>query len=307
MLKLFFFHLSFSESLLYHELDGNILNVVATDQVVKEGIEAGLVEAGFKNIHLVITVQDHLSVSELSKTGEPLHGAKFVYVNEGVDAFHANKSFATTGSLMFTTNNNRMVAVTCQHALKHVDTCFTLIDNEVVKLGKAMPQPNNKMEKLHDDITVVLINEVTRSIIYEKCEKLLIDDFGHPSPAKVSLQDLKVGDIVHKRGATTGLTTGTVKKVETTIHDKKFVSPSTVIHIAGWNSKPFAEKGDSGSLVFRHSLSPEKDSLNVVAMVQAKTTIPYVGERIICFPMKKGCETLIQNIPELQDLQFYDR
>lgn len=124
MLKLFFFHLSFSESLLYHELDGNILNVVATDQVVKEGIEAGLVEAGFKNIHLVITVQDHLSVSELSKTGEPLHGAKFVYVNEGVDAFHANKSFATTGSLMFTTNNNRMVAVTCQHALKHVDTCF---------------------------------------------------------------------------------------------------------------------------------------------------------------------------------------
>lgn len=193
-----------------------------------------------------------------------------------------------------------MVAVTCRHALKHVDTCYTLIDNKVVKLGKEMPQPNNKMEKLHDDIAVILIDEVTRSIIYEKCEKLLIDDFGYPSPAKVSLQDLKVGDIVHKRGATTGLTTGTVKKVETTI-------PSTVIYIAGWNSKSFAEKGDSGSLVFRHSLSPEKDSLNVVAMVQAKTTIPYVGERIICFPMKKGCETLIQNIPELQDLQFYDR
>lgn len=255
----------------------------------------------------MITVEDHLSVSELSKTGEPLHGAKFVYVNEGVAAFHSNQSFATTGSLMFTSNNNRMVAVTCRHALKQVDTCYTLIDNDVVKLGKEMPQPNNKMEKLHDDIAVVLIDEMTRSIIYEKCEKLLIDDFGHPSPAKVSLQDLKVGDIVHKRGATTGLTTGTVKKVETTIHDKKFVSPSTVIYIAGWNSKPFAEKGDSGSLVFRHSLSPEKDSLNVVAMVQAKTTIPYVGERIICFPMKKGCETLIQNIPELQDLQFYDR
>lgn len=298
---------SFSESLLYHELDGNILNVVATDQGVKEGIEAGLLEAGFENVHLVITVQDHLSVSELSKTGEPLHGAKFVYVNEGVDAFHANECFATTGSLMFASTNNRMVAVTCRHALEQVDTCYTLIDNEVVKLGKEMPQPNNNMEKLHDDIAVVLIDEKTRSIIYEKCEKLLIDDFGHPSPAKVSLQDLKVGDIVHKRGATTGLTTGTVKRVETTIHDKKFVSPSTVIYIAGWNSKPFAEKGDSGSLVFRHSLSLEKDSLNVVAMVQARTTIPNVGDRIICFPMNKGRETLIQNIPNLQDLQFYDR
>lgn len=296
----FFFHWRFSESLLYYEINGNILNVVANDKGVKEGIEDGLLEAGFKNLHLVINVQDHLSVSELSKTGEPLHGAKFVYVNEGVDAFHANKCYATTGSLMFTSNKNRMYAVTCRHALKHVDTCYTLIDNKVVKLGKEMPQPNNKMEKLHDDIAVILIDEVTRSIIYEKCEKLLIDDFGYPSPAKVSLQDLKVGDIVHKRGATTGLTTGTVKKVETTIHDN-------VIYIAGWNSKSFAEKGDSGSLVFRHSLSPEKDSLNVVAMVQAKTTIPYVGERIICFPMKKGCGTLIQNIPELQDLQFYDR
>lgn len=255
----------------------------------------------------MITVQDHLSVSQLSKTGEPLHGAKFVYVNEGVDAFHANKCFATTGSLMFTSTNNRMVAVTCRHALEQVDTCYTLIDNEVVKLGKEMPQPNNKMEKLDDDIAVVLIDEVTRSIIYEKCEKLLIDYFGHPSPAQISLQDLKVGDIVHKRGATTGVTTGTVKKVETTIHDKKFALPSTVIYIAGWNSKTFAEKGDSGSLVFRHSLSPEKDSLNVVAMVQAKTTIPNVGDRIICFPMKKGCETLIKNIPDLQNLQFYDR
>lgn len=245
----------------------------------------------------MITVQDHLSVSELSNTGEPLHGAEFVYVNEGVDAFHANKCFATTGSLMFTSTNNRMVAVTCRHALEQVDTCYTLIDNEVVKLGKEMPQPNNKMEKPDDDIAVVLIDEVTRSIIYEKWEKLLIDYFGHPSPAQISLQDLKVCDIVHKRWATTGLTTGTVKKVETTIHDKKFALPSTVIYIAGWNSKTFAEKGDSGSLVFRHSLSPEKDSLNVVAMVEAETTIPNVGDRIICFPMKKGCETLIKIYP----------
>lgn len=243
----------------------------------------------------MITVQDHLSVSELSNPGEPLHGAEFVYVNEGVDAFHANKCFATTGSLMFTSTNNRMVAVTCRHALEQVDTCYTLVDNEVVKLGKEMPQPNNKMEKLDDDIAVVLIDEVTRSIIYEKCEKLLIDDFGHPSPAQISLQDLKVCDIVHKRGATTGLTTGTVKKVETTIHDKKFALPSTVIYIAGWNSKTFAEKRRFGIIsISTFTVTRKKDSLNVVAMVEAETTIPNVGDRIICFPMKKGCETLIK-------------
>lgn len=254
----------------------------------------------------MITVEDHLSISELSETGEPLHGAKFVYVNEGVDAFHSNQSFATTGSLMFTSQNNEMVAVTCRHALEQVDTCYTLIDNEVVKLGEEMAQPNNRMEKLHDDIAVVLIDEETCPIISGKCEKLLIDDFGHPSPAQMSLQDLRVGDIVHKRGAKTGLTTGIVKNVEAKIYGR-FVLPSTVIHIAGRDFKPFAEKGDSGSLVFQHTLSLEKDSLNVFAMVQGKTTIPNVGDRIICFPMKKGCETLIQNIPDLQDLQFYDR
>lgn len=256
----------------------------------------------------MITVLDHLSVSELSKPGEHLQGAKFVNENKGVDAFYTNKSYATVGGLMSMNNNDRMVAVTCRHALKQGDTCYTLIDNEVVKLGKEMPQPNNKMEKLHDDIALVLIDdEITLSIILRKCEKLLTDYFGYPSVAQIYLQDLKVGDIVHKIGPTTGLTTGTVIKVETTIHDKKFVSPSTVIYIAGWNSKSFAEKGDSGSLVFRHSLSPDKNSLDVVGMVQAKTTIPNVGDRIICFPMNKGCETLIQNIPDLQDLQFYDR
>lgn len=132
-----------------------------------------------------------------------------------------------------------------------------------------MAQQNNNMEKLHDDIAVVLIDEETRPIISEKCEKLLIDDFGHPSPAQMSLQDLSVGDIVHKRGAKTGLTTGIVKNVEAKIYGR-FVLPSTVIHIAGRDFKPFAEKGDSGSLVFQHTLSLEKDSLNVLLWCRVK-------------------------------------
>lgn len=167
--------------------------------------------SGFKNINFVISVEDKLSISELSKTGVPLHGAKFVYVNMGAEAFSTDECFATTGSLMQANNNSLMVAVTCRHALDKKDSFFTLIENSMVKLGQEVKQPNNKMVRLHDDISVVRIDDATRSIVDEKCEKLLIDTSKLPSPARISDRTLVKGDIVHKRGARTGLTTGIVR------------------------------------------------------------------------------------------------
>lgn len=41
------------------------------------------------------------------------------------------------------------------------------------------------MEKLYDDIVVVLIDEKICLIIYEKCEKFFIDDFGYLFLVKV--------------------------------------------------------------------------------------------------------------------------
>lgn len=162
----------------------------------------------------MITVQDHLSVSELSNPGEPLHGAEFVYVNEGVDAFHANKCFATTGSLMFTSTNNRMVAVTCRHPLEQVDTCYTLIDNEVVKLGKEMPQPNNKMEKPDDDIAVVLIEEVTPRLFMKSVKNfslIILDILLQP---KYLFKILKCAILFTKEGQQLGLQPVLSKKLK---------------------------------------------------------------------------------------------
>lgn len=294
----------FPEKIIYSVQDGNMLYIIASDQATKMSLETLLSGSGFQNISFVVTVEGKLPISELSKTGVPLHGAKFVYVNLGKEAFNTDECFATTGSLMQANNNSLMVAVTCRHALEKEDHFYTLIENSVVRLGEEVKQPNNNMERLHDDISVVRIDDTTRSIVDEKCEKLLIDTSKCPSPARISDRTLVKGDIVHKRGARTGLTTGIVKYVRTQ-KIGRFSEQSPVIFITGRDSIPFAEKGDSGSLVFQHSLDPEEKRLDVLAMVQGKVNVPIPNADVICFPFIKGCENLQSHIPDIQNLDFF--
>lgn len=296
----------FSEKILYSVYDGNTQYIIASDHTTKMSLESLFSGSGFKNINFVISVEDKLSISELSKTGVPLHGAKFVYVNMGAEAFYTDECFATTGSLMQANNNSLMVAVTCRHALEKKDNFFTLIENSMVKLGQEVKQPNNQMVRLHDDIAVVRIDDAMRSIVDEKCEKLLIDTSKLPSPARISDRTLVKGDIVHKRGARTGLTTGIVRDVRTQ-QIGRFSEQSPVIFITGRDSIPFAEKGDSGSLVFQHSLDPEEKRLEVVAMVQGKVKVPIPNADVICFPFFEGCENLQNNIPDIQNLDFFNQ
>lgn len=296
----------FAEKILYSVYDGNTLFIIASDQTTKMRLETMFSGSDFQNIKFVISVEDKLSISELSKTGVPLHGAKFVYMNMGPEAFDTDECFATTGSLMQANNNRLMVAVTCRHALEQDDNFYTLIENLVVKLGQEVKQQNNKMERLHDDIAVVRIDDATRSIVDEKCEKLLIDTSKLPSPARISDRTLVKGDIVHKRGARTGLTTGIVRDVRTQ-QIGRFSEQSRVIFITGRDSIPFAEKGDSGSLVFQHSLDPEEKRLEVVAMVQGKVKVPIPNADVICFPFMEGCENLQNNIPDIQNLDFFNQ
>lgn len=289
----------------------NTLYVITVDQNTKNSLETAL---SYQNVSHEITVKDKLPISTLSKIGVPLHGAKFVLVDEGVEAFHSNKTYATTGSLMKVSNNNMMVAVTCRHAVEkegsaaNTSMCYTIIENSVVKLGQTLPQSSGRMESLHDDIAVVRVDEKTRLLIDEKCEKLLIDEFELPTPATIAINPLKRGDIVHKRGARSGLTTGVVKDVK---NEKiaRFVIQSRTIYITGGDSEPFAEEGDSGSLVFQHSLDPEKNVLNVHAMVQSKVLldVPIPNADIICLPFDEGCESLRKSVTvaDLQSLQFF--
>lgn len=276
-----------------------------TDQDVKDRLDTWYSKSGIKNIKFVITVDVKLPISELTKPWESLHGAKMVYVDEDVDAFRKDQVFATTGSLMMA-NGDSMVIITCRHALKENEHVYTLIDKAVVKLGQGIQQPQNKMQRLNEDIAVVEIDEKTRSIITNNCGKLLLSEEEKPTPAQISLRKLKKGDIVHKRGAKTKLTTGIVESVENKTVGQ-FSESSCVIYIEGGKKyRPFADKGDSGSLVFQPSMSVEETYLDVLAMVQGKVDIPSSDPDIICFPFHEGCDILISNIEHLNVLQFYN-
>lgn len=163
------------------------------------------------------------------------------------------------------------------------------------------------MQRLNEDIAVVEIDKETRSVITDKCEKMLLGGKESPTPAKISLRKLEKGDIVHKRGAKTKLTTGIVESVEDkSVHG--FGQSSCVIFIRGFKNLPFADKGDSGSLVFQPSLSIEDPYLDVLAMVQSKVDIPSPTHNpyIICFPFHEGCDVLIKKNQHLNYLQFYN-
>lgn len=229
-----------------------------------------------------------------------------VYVNENVDAFERDLDFATTGSLMMA-NGDSMVIITCKHALKEKQHVYTLIDKAVVRLGQGIEQPLDDMQRLNEDIAVVEIDEETRSVITDKCEKMLLGGNQRPSPAKISLRKLKKDDIVYKRGANTKLTIGIVESVEDRgVHG--FGESSCVIFIRGFKNRPFADKGDSGSLVFQPSMSVEDPYLDVFAMVQSKIDIPSptCNPDIVCFPFHEGCDVLIRNIQHLNYLEFYN-
>lgn len=295
----------FADQILYKRYDGNTLYIIVCSETVKKNIIYYFSELHIQNISYVITVNNRLSITELSKPGVPLHGAKFVYENEDVDAFYADYAFATAGCLMMANNNNTMVAVTCRHAVEDVETCYTLIEDSVVKLGQKQ-QSENRMNFLHDDIAVIVVDNETRLVLNQKCEKLLLDTFDIPTPAQILLSNLEIGEIVHKRGAKTGLTTGVVNNVK---FQKigNFIFPSCVIYIIGRDGKPFADKGDSGSLVIRQSMSPISNVLDVCAMVNGKINdIPIQNPDILCFPFSEGRESLQQNVPDIQNLTFFN-
>lgn len=294
----------FADQILYRRYDGNTVYIIVCSETVKNNIIYHFSELRIENISYFITVDSRLSITALSKPGVPLHGAKFVYENKDVDDFYIDNAFATAGALMMANNNNTMVAVTCRHAVEDVESCYTLIEDSVIKLGQKQ-QSGNRMKFLHDDIAVIVVDNETHFVVNQKCEKLLLDTSDIPTPAQICLSSLETGDIVHKRGAKTGLTTGIVNDVK---FEKigNFIFPSTVIYVIGRDGKPFADKGDSGSLVFRHPMSPVSNVLDVCAMVNGKIDIPIQNPDVLCFPFNEGCESLRKNVPDIQNLTFFN-
>lgn len=299
------FNCRFGDKILYYGYNDDRLYVIVTDQSIEETLQKSLHE--LMGDHFEIRIQNKLAISELAYTGVPLHGAKFVYINENVDAFANDPFFATTGSLM-KTNTDQMVAITARHAFKdrESNSIYVLIDRKVVRLGNQMEQLHNKMEGMEEDIAMIGIEDATRSLVDEKCEKPLIDNLGLATPARIiSAHNLEKGDIVHKRGAKTGLTTGIVRDIKTQAVGT-FSRKSQVIYIKGRNNKPFAGKGDSGSLVYLQSFSPVENILDVVALVQGRVNVPFPNADIICFPFEEGCNTLYKNIKGIRPLRFID-
>ncbi|XP_062601187.1 uncharacterized protein LOC134262884 [Saccostrea cucullata] len=301
----------YREKILYRGFSKKGVRIITTDENVKNELIQKFSE--FRNLVVDVTVETDLDMTPFAGTGEPLHGAKFVYREQSADSFMFDNDYSTTGSLL-KINGSEMAALTCLHAFRRRENqnVFVSINDSVIQLGRNMFDHPQELRSIHDDIALI---EVTRSaipLIEANCERLLLDEQDMPSPSDISCRRIEeiVGEIVHKRGASTGLTTGTVVEAGE-IRLRDFQELATVIIVKPTRRRRnqiqlFAAPGDSGSLLFQHSLSLE-NKLDVLGMVYGRAPIaPFPDPAtVMCIPLKDSVDRLMQRNPELTEIDFY--
>lgn len=172
--------------------------------------------------------------------------------------------YGTLGCLAFL-NNTKTVALTCRHVCKKDSNAF--IDNElneITFLGTCL----YTIEEA-SDLAIVGV-EIENHFPNKK----LLNSRREPTNAKVfSINDkLDIrGEIVHKIGATTGLTQGKIVSAEW------IGNVFRRIKIKGMNGKAFGSPGDSGSIVFRESMDARNGSLELVAMLIGKSNDGFIA------------------------------
>lgn len=182
-------------------------------------------------------------------------------------------------------NSKNVVGLTNFHVVEKGIEAFVKDGDKLIKLGKCKFVLVPGSESLADFALIEVDNGLT-----EQCRKPLVDDEDQPKSATIYLgkPNLIVPAIVHKKGASTGITQGTVVEMMTyreVLGDRETQSAFLVEDL----EKPFSVPGDSGSLVFQNSFSASQDSIEVVAILNGRYTEQGEKEEskfVLCSDMK---------------------
>lgn len=182
-------------------------------------------------------------------------------------------------------NSKNVVGLTNFHVVEKGIEAFVKDGDKLIKLGKCKFVLVPGSESLADFALIEVDNGLT-----ERCRKPLVDDEDQPKSATIYLgkHNLIVPAIVHKKGASTGITQGTVVEMMTyreVLGDRETQSAFLVEDL----EKPFSVPGDSGSLVFQNSFSASQNSIEVVAILNGRYTEQGEKEEskfVLCSDMK---------------------
>lgn len=165
-------------------------------------------------------------------------------------------------------NREDVVGLTNFHVVEKGIEAYVKDGDILIKLGRCEFVLVPGLESLADFALIEVDNGLT-----ERCRKPLVDDEDKPKNATIYLgkPNLIVPAIVHKKGASTGITQGTVVEMMTyreVLGERETHSAFLVEDL----EQPFSVPGDSGSLVFQNSFNASQESIEVVAILNGRYT-----------------------------------
>lgn len=182
-------------------------------------------------------------------------------------------------------NHKDVVGLTNFHVVDKGIEAYVKDGDNLIKLGKCEFVLVPGLTSLADFALIEVNNGLT-----ERCRKPLVDDEDQPKNATIYLgkPSLIVPAIVHKKGASTGITQGTVVEMMTyrEVLGKRETHSAFLVEDL---EQPFSVPGDSGSLVFQNSFSASQESIEVVAILNGRYTEQGETEEskfVLCSDMK---------------------
>lgn len=275
---------------------------------------------GFRPDEFYVLVNDHLSSSKKKslegKIRKSIQNANFSWKVkfENSNGVHYTKHFGSGSPLVrdenwpdkygtlggFAQVNQRdVVGLTNFHVVEKGIEAYVKDGDILIKLGRCEFVLVPGLESLADFALIEVNSELT-----EQCRKPLVDDEDNPKSATIYLgkPDLIFPAIVHKKGASTGITQGTVVEMVTyreVLGNRETHSAFLVEDL----EQPFSVPGDSGSLVFQNSFSASQDSIEVVAILNGRYKKQGETEEskfVLCSDMKYIYEKLKSKGKHLQ-------
>lgn len=163
-------------------------------------------------------------------------------------------------------NDGQMIfALSCNHLFPDINDCAYINDAEE-EIGTCFFTTRYK----GCDFAAIKINEA----YIDSCNVAFRRDDKMKTNANIYSSRLEIGNIVHKIGASTGVTNGIIISPEFYLKIIDECNRENVFLVKGTTGN-FSKKGDSGSLVFSRPNSIQQNYVDVIGMVYANELTLY--------------------------------
>lgn len=183
----------------------------------------------------------------------------------------ADGAAGTLGGFVTKTNDDQMIfALSCNHLFPNINDSAYIHDLEE-EIGTCLFTTRYK----GCDFAAIKIKEA----YLDSCDVAFRRDDKKKTNAKVYSNSLEIGNIVHKIGATTGVTNGMIVSPEFYLKVIDECNRENIFLVKGTDGN-FSKKGDSGSLVFSRPNRIQQKYVDVIGMVYANDLTLYDDDEV---------------------------